>query len=54
MVDPGNDLCYLNCGGDELKKDKRGPSSGASAVEHSIPLHKQHPLVYKDVWELSG
>jgi hypothetical protein len=37
-----------------LKQQQKGPSSGALAVEHSIPLPKQHPLVYKGVCELSG
>jgi hypothetical protein len=36
------------------KTTTKGPSSGALAVEHFIPLPKQHPLVYKGVWELSG
>jgi hypothetical protein len=31
------------------KKQQKGPSSGASAVEYSIPLPRQHPLVYKGV-----
>jgi hypothetical protein len=30
-------------------KQQKGPSSGALAVEHSIPLPKQHPLVYEYV-----
>jgi hypothetical protein len=37
-----------------IKQQQKGPSSGALVVEHSIPLPKQHPLVYKGVWELSG
>jgi hypothetical protein len=53
MVDPGNDLCYLNCGGVDKTTTKR-PSSGALVVEHSIPLSKQHPMVYKGAWELSA
>jgi hypothetical protein len=52
-VDPGNDLCYFNSGGGGQKTTK-GPSSGALMIEHSIPLPKQHPLVYKGAWELSG
>jgi hypothetical protein len=36
------------------KKKKKGPSGEASEVEYSISLPKQHRLVYKGVWELSG
>jgi hypothetical protein len=36
------------------KQQQKDPSSGTLAVEHSIPLPKQHPLVYKGAWELSG
>jgi hypothetical protein len=35
-------------------QQQKGPSSGALAVEHSIPSPKQHPLVYKETRELSG
>jgi hypothetical protein len=36
------------------KTTTKGPSSGALVVEHPIPLLKQHSLVYKGGWELSG
>jgi hypothetical protein len=36
------------------KTKTKGPLHGALVVEHFIPLPKQHPLVYKGVWELSG
>jgi hypothetical protein len=36
------------------KQQLKGPSSRALEIEHFIPLHKQHLLVYKHVWELSG
>jgi hypothetical protein len=53
VVDPGNDLCYLNfcCW---MKQQQKGLSSGALVVEHSIPLPKEHSLAYKCVWGLSG
>jgi hypothetical protein len=35
----------------ENKTTTKVPSSGALAVEHSIPLPKQHPLVYKGAWD---
>jgi hypothetical protein len=52
VVDLGKDFCYLQWW--LIKKMTEVPSSGALAVEHSIPLPKQHSLVYKGVWELSG
>jgi hypothetical protein len=35
------------------KTTTKGPQWGFM-VEHSIYLPKQHPLVYKGVWELPG
>jgi hypothetical protein len=54
VVDPGNDLSYFNYSGRWTKHQQKGPSSGALVVEHSILLPKQHPLVYKGAWVLSG
>jgi hypothetical protein len=54
VVHPANDLCYFNCSERWIKQQQKGPSSGALTVEHSIPLPKQYPLVYKGAWELSG
>jgi hypothetical protein len=35
------------------KTTTKGLIHGVLAVEHSTSLSKQHPLVYKGVWELS-
>jgi hypothetical protein len=52
VVDPGNDLCYLTAVG--VDKTTKGPLQWGFMVDYSIPLPKQHPLVYKGAWELSG
>jgi hypothetical protein len=36
------------------KTTTKGPLQWGFSIEHSIPLPKQHPLVYKGVWEFSG
>jgi hypothetical protein len=53
MVIQGMNSAPLTMVGGTMQQQKN-PSSGALAIEHSIPLPKQYPLVYKGVWELSG
>jgi hypothetical protein len=36
------------------KQQQRGLSNKAAVVEYFILLLKQHPLVYKGLWEFSG
>jgi hypothetical protein len=52
VVDPGKISATLTAVG--VDKITTGLLQWGFMVEHSISLPKQHTLVYKGAWELSG